>query len=1159
MVRAAYPRQGNTANEGVLVRRSRSLPSGLVLVVVLSGTIPDRASAQPPPASSLAPTVSSQQTGAPKAAQTLTAAEAERTFKELLQRYFEAYARKDIEGMTTLWHTGGPARYRRNVVLVEFDLRQVDLAGLTVHNAGADPGGGRARAILELRVTNTKTKRVRNERRIRDFTFLQDDSGAWKIWNEVSPAGELARRLLAVPADQRDALIASEPELSSDDTLAGLTNEAGRLQGLQKPDEVLDALGAQGRLARALGNQDVLGTSLMRVGSLRMMTGRYPEASEAFTAAREAFVTEENQAEIAACDANLANLAYMQGRFAEAGERYQQAFDVFEKQNDDARMASTLHGLGNALYMQTDFSRALEYYTRAVTVLQRTKDRFREASVLQAIAMVHKELGDYAPAADAWRQSLALTEAGGDVAAAARAWSGLGEIFRLQGDLGRALQHHLKSLQLWEQVKSVATRAASTYAIGQLYALQRNFARAIEFYQKALELDQSITDDLRASEGGQARDLGGLGGAHLAQGQPDVALGEYEKSLLLREHTQDEVGVMWTLVHMGVLHTSQHRPDEAEKAFERSLALAESRYDQDTISTILALRGQLELDEGKVDAALASAARAAELAVSIEHFDTVAYARVVTGRAHQKAERAAEARAAYEDAISALGKVPLGPAAETFFDNRRAPYLAMVDLLAGQGNLAEAFRWSERGRQQVLADMLGGDGAVVSKGLTTDERDLERTIARDLRTLAVKLRRERGRQKPDATRLAALQAEQGTRQVDRDALRRRIYDAHPTLRAMRAQGEPSGPEAASVLGTPAAALVSFVVGETRTWVFALAKDPTAGTWGVQKVAAIDVQAADLSRQVRRFREAIAKKDNRAVEIGRELHTLLLEPVQEVLARKSRLVIVPDAFLWSLPFEALQTSVGHFLVEDASVTLAPSLTGLVALDSLRPEATSRRALVAFGKPVLGRAIEERLALVRPAAPTAQPPAADREVEGVALLFGPSRSRTFLGDQARVERLAQGVAPGTILHLAVPTVLTEATPLFSVIALTPSDSADAATGLVEVASLISWNLPAEAAVVSRLEYGPGSGEGAALTTLAWLLFVGGTPTLVANRWLVGPTDASVGTRFYRAHLARTAAGAPAPRAAESLQRAMKGILAQPATRHPFYWAGFMTIGR
>jgi len=1159
MVRAAYPRQGNTANEGVLVRRSRSLPSGLVLVVVLSGTIPDRASAQPPPASSLASTVSSQQTGAPKAAQTLTAAEAERAFKDLLQRYFEAYARKDIEGMAALWHAGGPARSRRNVVVVEFDLREVALAGLGIRNAGADPGGGRARAILELRVTDAKTRRVRNERRIRDFTFLQDDSGAWKIWNEVSPAGELGRRLLAVPADQRDALIAAEPELSSDDALAGLASEAGRLQGLKKFDEVLDALGAQGRLARALGNQDTLGRSLMQAGSLRMMTGRYLEASEAFTAAREAFVAGENQTEIAACDANLANLAYVQGRFAEAGERYQQAFDVFERLNDDARMASTLHGLGNALYMQTEFTRALEYYTRALTVLQRTKDKYGEASVLQAIAMVHKELGDYAPAADAWRQSLALTEAGGDVAAAARAWSGLGEIFRLQGDLGRALQHHLKSLQLWEQVKNVATRAASTYTIGQLYALQRNFTRAIEFYQKALELDQSITDDVATSESGQARDLGGMAGAHFAQAQPELALTEYERSLLLREKRKDDVGVMWTLVHMGVLHASQRRPEDAGKAYQRAFALAESKEDSNALSTILALRAQLELNEGKVDAALASATRASELAAPIEHFDTVSYARVVIGRAHQKAERAAQARAAYEEAISALGKVPLGPAAETFFDNRRAPYLAMVDMLTAQGKGAEAFLWSERGRQQALADMLGGDGAVVVKGLTAEERDQERTIARDLRTIAVKIRRERGRQKPDATRLAALQADQSTRQADRDALRRRIYDAHPTLRAMRAQGEPNGPEAASVLGTPAAALLSFIVSDARTWVFAIAKDPTAGTWGVQKVAAIEVQAADLSRQVRRFREAIAKKDDRAVEIGRELHTLLIEPVQEVLPRKSRLVIVPDAFLWSLPFEALQTSAGHFLVEDASVTLVPSLTALVALDSLRPEATSRRALVAFGKPVLGKAIEERLALVRPAAPTAQPPAADREVEGVALLFGPSRSRTFLGDQARVERLAQGVAPGTILHLAVPTVLTEATPLFSVIALTPSDSADAATGLIEVASLMSWNLPAEAAVVSRLEYGPGSGEGEALTALAWSLFVGGTPTLVANRWLVGPTDASVGTRFYRAHLARAAAGAPAPRAAESLQRAMKGILAQPATRHPFYWAGFMTIGR
>ena len=93
----------------------------------------------------------------PKPAVVLAPLEAERVFKELLQRFFEAYARKDLDAMTALYHPGGPARFRRNVVLVEFDLRQVELAGLVVRTASADAGGGRARAILDLKVTDEKT------------------------------------------------------------------------------------------------------------------------------------------------------------------------------------------------------------------------------------------------------------------------------------------------------------------------------------------------------------------------------------------------------------------------------------------------------------------------------------------------------------------------------------------------------------------------------------------------------------------------------------------------------------------------------------------------------------------------------------------------------------------------------------------------------------------------------------------------------------------------------------------------------------------------------------------------------------------------------------------------------------------------------------------
>ncbi len=114
-------------------------------------------------------------------------------------------------------------------------------------------------------------------------------------------------------------------------------------------------------LARALGDQDTLGRSLIQRGSMLMRMGRYPDASAAFTTAREVFTAAGNDEEVAACDANLGNMAYMQGRFADAAERYERAYAVFERLNDDARMASTLHGMGNANYMQSDFSRALRY------------------------------------------------------------------------------------------------------------------------------------------------------------------------------------------------------------------------------------------------------------------------------------------------------------------------------------------------------------------------------------------------------------------------------------------------------------------------------------------------------------------------------------------------------------------------------------------------------------------------------------------------------------------------------------------------------------------------------------------------------------------------------------------------------------------------------
>jgi CHAT domain-containing protein len=74
------------------------------------------------------------------------------------------------------------------------------------------------------------------------------------------------------------------------------------------------------------------------------------------------------------------------------------------------------------------------------------------------------------------------------------------------------------------------------------------------------------------------------------------------------------------------------------------------------------------------------------------------------------------------------------------------------------------------------------------------------------------------------------------------------------------------------------------------------------------------------------------------------------------------------------------------------------------------------------------------------------------------------------------------------------------------------------------------------------------------------VAGPASLAVNRWpLQEPEAAALVPGMYRSRIAAVA-GRPAGRTmAESLQRAAKRQLAQPATRHPYFWDGLAVIGR
>ena len=180
--------------------------------------------------------------------------------------------------------------------------------------------------------------------------------------------------------------------------------------------------------------------------------------------------------------------------------------------------------------------------------------------------------------------------------------------------------------------------------------------------------------------------------------------------------------------------------------------------------------------------------------------------------------------------------------------------------------------------------------------------------------------------------------------MPRETARRALYRRYPQLRVLRGQGKPLGLDGgAGLLADDGTVVLSYVVSEARAWVFAVTRDPASGQAALKQAAPIEVRAEDLAKRVDAFVRAVSTKDEAAADASRALRTLLLEPVQAALEGAARLVVVPDAFLWAVPFEALQ---------DGARPLLDELLGHVHAVAHGAGGRGRRGITPSGRAGLG---------------------------------------------------------------------------------------------------------------------------------------------------------------------------------------------------------------
>jgi CHAT domain-containing protein len=854
----------------------------------------------------------------------------------------------------------------------------------------------------------------------------------------------------------------------------------------------------------------------------------------------------------------MGNAHRLQGHYAQALEHYQKSLAIAESLGEKRRIA-TIYGLiGNVYFAQSDYAEALDYFQKGLALSEEVKDEQRTAIALSQIGGVYHALGDYTQALEFYQKSLAIQEAIGDKSNIAVQQTNIGRIHFVQGNYALALEYYQKSLEMSEALGIKIRISSALNNIGVVYRQQGNYALALQYYQKSLEIKEAIGD-----RAGIASNLNNMGAAYRQQGELTQALEYYKKSLAMCETLGLKSGIALTLNNIGYVEILKGNYPEAEARLQRSLTVAESIGNKSAVATALGNLANVYEKQRQPEQALNFAERATTLARQIGESETIWKIRLRAGTAHRALKQFAQAQQAFEEAINTVETLRVQVVGgeqeqQRFFESKVSPYNAIVDLLVTENKGAEALAYAERAKARTLLDVLQQGKFSVRKAMGAEEQDQERRLKAELTRLNIMLGSAGQSNKPDASRISDIESRLEKARLNYQAFQTNLYAAHPELRVQRGEAPIiNAEELATLLPDANTALLEYVVTDDKTFLFVVTRTPANPAARIATFT-LPVKREELGKQVNAFRDQLAARDLGFRTSAAKLYDLLLKPAAALLNGKRQLIIAADDQLWDLPFQALLTGRQRFLIEEAAISYAPSLTALremIKREKAQSVASDSTTLLALGNPSASRGVQTRATLRNEKLSAL--PEAEQEVKALGQLYGPAQSRIYTGPQAREDRVKLEAAHARILHFATHGLLNNASPLYSNLALAQSGAAGE-DGLLEAWELMQLDLHADLAVLSACETARGRiGAGEGMIGLSWAMFIAGVPSLVVSQWKVE----SAGTRDLMVNFHRGLMGASAKvrmTKAEALRQAALKVMQNPETRHPFYWAGFILVG-
>jgi CHAT domain-containing protein/Tfp pilus assembly protein PilF len=1089
----------------------------------------------------------------------------EAALRALAEQFFAAYESQNIDSLMRLWSEKSPESAAGKKTFQQiFGANKIELKLLTIRHIGVENDRARVRVIVEQSLVDAATgAQAKGSGKLNRTLHYVKEGEKWMVWRYESSEEELAAALASARTDdERNKLLEAEKELALAELTQALLAQGRRLQTQSRYGQAMAICALVMEMAERSGNRKAMADALRGAGIIHVLKGDYAQALDQFQKSLSLSESIGDKGGIARALTNIANVRQRQGSHAESLGFYKRGLTLKEEIGDKPGIAITLNNTGLVHKLMGNYTQALASYEAGLKMAEAIGYDGLIGCLLYNIGEVHWSQGNYPQAMGYYQRSLQLTEKIGDKARVAETLNSIGIVYRVQGAYTKALEFHLKSLKIQEEIGDQRGTAVTVNSIGLVHESQGNYAQALVSYRKSLQICDKIGD--KASI---ATALINIGSVHLTQGSYTQALEHYQKSLKISEGIGGQAGIAGAWFNIGNVHYAQGGYKQAMEHYQKSLKIRERIGDKAMIASSLNQIGLVHHAEGDYDRAVESGNRAAAIAGRVGSSELILETHTTLGRAYRALNRPEEARQALSVAIAEVeglrGQVAGGERErQRFFETMTAPYDEMIRLLLDQKDLREAFAYAERAKGRALLDVLQAGRVDITKAITVDEQTQERRLNGEIISINTQIHREKLREKPDQARLAQLEADLSKARLAYESFQINLYAAHPELKTRRGQAAPiTLDQAGALISDTNTAVLEFVVTQDKTYLFVLTNPKRTGAHANASgltpnlsVYTINLKRQELSDRVERFRRRLANLDFDFQPLARELYDLLIGPARAELRGKTDLVIAPDGPLWEAPFQALQSAPGRYLIEDAAVSYAPSLTALREMSGARATGgKSAMTLLAFGNPAVSKQTSARVQAVFLNERLDPLPEAERQVKELARLYAPSRSKVYVGAEANEGRAKAEAEGYSLLHFAAHGILNNANPMYSQIVLTQPEGDAREDGMLESWEIMRLNLKAELVVLSACETARGRvGNGEGMIGLVWAFFVAGAPATVASQWQVeAQSTTGLMVEFHR-QLRRGKGKADALR-----QAAMK-LRKVEEYQHPFYWAGFVVVG-